>query len=376
MRGVFALALRILRQFLRDRRTLALIFLAPIVVTGLLTWILRAQAQPLRAAILAATPESALIRDLLCQLLVQNANVELVEDVSEPEIMAALQSGRIQAAIVIRAGGLEELKQGRRAQLEVVLEGSDPMTSRDFLRELQRIQRPLLDAMRSLLFLSDEDVELILPPNLSFQFLYGGEEFTETDYLAPPAIAFMAFFFVFLLSAVSFLRERAQGTMERLMASPLSRFQIIAGYFFGLLLFALAQTGVILFFVLYILKIHYLGHLSSILMVELILVIGASNMGILFSSFAKNEFQVAQFIPLVIVPQVFLSGILWSIESMPKLLQYLAYALPLTYANLALRALMIKGFSLGQVLPELGVLVGFALLMIAGSIFTMRRSLY
>ncbi|OGP60936.1 MAG: hypothetical protein A2V67_01540 [Deltaproteobacteria bacterium RBG_13_61_14] len=376
MKGVFALALRILRQFLRDRRTLALIFLAPIVVMGLFTWILRAQAQPLRAAILAATPESALIRDLLCQLLVQNANVELVEDVSEPEIMAALQSGRIQAAIVIRAGGLEELKQGRRAQLEVVLEGSDPMTSRDFLRELQRIQRPLLDAMRSLLFLSDEDVELILPPNLSFQFLYGGAEFTETDYLAPPAIAFMAFFFVFLLTAVSFLRERAQGTMERLMASPLSRFQIIAGYFFGLLLFALAQTGVILFFVLYILKIHYLGHLSSILMVELILVIGASNMGILFSSFAKNEFQVAQFIPLVIVPQVFLSGILWSIESMPKLLQYLAYALPLTYANLALRALMIKGFSLDQVLPELGVLVGFALLMIAGSIFTMRRSLY
>jgi ABC-2 type transport system permease protein len=376
MRGVFALALRILRQFLRDRRTLVLIFLAPIVVTGLFTWILRAQAQPLRAAILAATPESALIRDLLCQLLVQNANVELVEDVSEPEIMAALQSGRIQAAIVIRAGGLEELKQGRRAQLEVVLEGSDPMTSRDFLRELQRIQRPLLDAMRSLLFLSDEDVEMILPPNLSFQFLYGGAEFTETDYLAPPAIAFMAFFFVFLLTAVSFLRERAQGTMERLMASPLSRFQIIAGYFFGFLLFALAQTGVILFFVLYILKIHYLGHLSAILAVELILVIGASNMGILFSSFAKNEFQVAQFIPLVIVPQVFLSGILWSIESMPKLLQYLAYALPLTYANLALRALMIKGFSLDQVLPELGVLVGFALLMIAGSIFTMRRSLF
>jgi ABC-2 type transport system permease protein len=376
MRGVFALALRILRQFLRDRRTLVLIFLAPIVVTGLFTWILRAQAQPLRAAILAATPESALIRDLLCQLLIQNANVELVEDVSEPEIMAALQSGRIQAAIVIRAGGLEELKQGRRAQLEVVLEGSDPMTSRDFLRELQRIQRPLLDAMRSLLFLSDEDVEMILPPNLSFRFLYGGAEFTETDYLAPPAIAFMAFFFVFLLTAVSFLRERAQGTMERLMASPLSRFQIIAGYFFGFLLFALAQTGVILFFVLYILKIHYLGHLSAILAVELILVIGASNMGILFSSFAKNEFQVAQFIPLVIVPQVFLSGILWSIESMPKLLQYLAYALPLTYANLALRALMIKGFSLDQVLPELGVLIGFALLMIAGSIFTMRRALF
>jgi len=85
---------------------------------------------------------------------------------------------------------------------------------------------------------------------------------------------------------------------------------------------------------------------------------------------------VAQFIPLVIVPQVFLSGVLWSVESMPKVLQYIAYGLPLTYANLALRKLMIKGFALHQVAPELLVLVVFALAMVGGSILTMRRSLY
>ena len=77
-----------------------------------------------------------------------------------------------------------------------------------------------------------------------------------------------------------------------------------------------------------------------------------------------------------IVPQVFLSGVLWSIETMPRVLQYLAYALPLTYANLALRKLMIKGFALHQVVPELAALIAFALLMIGGSILTMRRSLY
>jgi ABC-2 type transport system permease protein len=165
-------------------------------------------------------------------------------------------------------------------------------------------------------------------------------------------------------------------TMERLMASPLTQLEIILGYLFGFLLFALAQTGVILFFVFYILKIHYLGNLGSILVVEFIIVLGASNMGIFFSSFAKNEFQVAQFVPLVILPQVFLSGLLWSVETMPRVLQYLAYALPLTYANLALRKLMIKGFALYQVLPELAVLLAFAMLMIAGSILTMRRTLY
>jgi len=372
---IAALAARIIRQFLRDRRTLVLIFVVPVVVMALFSYLLKAKAQPFQVAVIAAGQEDQMVGNLLRELLTQNANV-LIKEVAEPELMAALKDGRLQGAIVIRSAGLDKLKAGRPAGLELFLEGSDPMVSRDFVRELQRIQRPLLDAIRGLLFLSDADVQMIAPPNLSVRFLYGGEQFTETDFLAPMAMAFIAFFFVFILTGVSFLRERTQGTMERLMASPMTRLEIICGYLLGFLLFALAQTGVIIFFILYVIKIHYLGHLANILIVEFILVIGAANMGILFSSFAKNEFQVAQFVPLVILPQVFLSGVLWSIESMPKILQYLAYALPLTYANLALRSLMIKGFTLSQVIPELLVLLAFALLMVMGSIASMRRTLY
>jgi ABC-2 type transport system permease protein len=375
MNRIAALAARIIRQFLRDRRTLVLILVVPVVVMALFSYLLKAEAQPFRVAVIAAGPDDRMIGDLLRELLIQNAKVE-IKEVAEPEITAALKDGRIQGAIMIRGAGVDQLKAGQQVGLELFLEGSDPLVSRDFVRELQRIQRPLLDAIRGLLFLSDADAQLIAPPNLSVRFLYGGEQFTETDFLAPMAMAFIAFFFVFILTGVSFLRERTSGTMERLMASPMTRLEIICGYMFGFLLFVLAQTGVIIFFILYVIKIHYLGHLANILIVELILVIGAANMGILFSSFAKNEFQVAQFIPLVILPQVLLSGVLWSIESMPKALQYLAYALPLTYANLALRSLMIKGFSLAQVLPELLVLLAFALLMVLGSILSMRRALY
>lgn len=375
MNRTAALAYRIFRQFLRDRRTLVLIFAAPIVIMGLLTWVLKAEAQPFNAAVLAEQ-DSAMVRDLLSNLLTKNANVVIVEGIKESEVTQALKDGRIQGAIILKGAGMSDLAAGKQAGLEVVLEGSDPMSAREFFRELQRIQQPLLDAIRGILYLSDEDIELILPPEMTLRFIYGGEDFTETDYLAPPVIAFMAFFFVFILTAVSFLRERSQGTMERLMASPLTRLEIIIGYLFGFMAFALAQTAVIIIFVIYVLEIHYLGSLASILVVELILVVGASNMGIFFSSFAKNEFQVAQFIPLVIAPQVFLSGILWSVDTMPKVLQYIAYGLPLTYANLALRKLMIKGFALHQVAPELLALVVFAMLMVGASILTMRRSLY
>jgi ABC-2 type transport system permease protein len=373
MTRVLALAARIIRQFRRDRRTLALVFAVPIVIMGLFTWILQAKAAPFRLAVLAGDDDSATMRDLVRNLLTENANVRIVEPPAS-DLDAALRDGRLQAALVVRGGGMDELKAGRQAKLEVVLEGSDPLLVRDFLQQLQTIQKPLLSALRAMIYLSDEDMQLIAPPEVSKRFIYGGEAFTPTDYLAPSVIAFMAFFFVFLLTAVSFLRERAQGTMERVLASPLTPVEIIAGYLLGFLLFALLQTAVVMFFMLFVLKIHYAGSLASIFVVELILIVGASNMGIFFSSFAKNEFQVAQFIPLVIVPQVFLSGLLWSIETMPRALQYVAYALPLTYANLALNKLMIKGFPLARTWPELLALVVFAALMVGASVATMRRS--
>jgi len=374
MNRVMALALRIFRQFLRDRRTLVLIFAVPIVIMGLLTWILQAKAAPFRLTVLAGDGDSAMVAGMVRSLLLANANVEMVDGLTVSGVTAALKDGRIQGAVVMRGGGLADLQAGKRAELEVMVEGSDPMLSQDFLRELQIIQRPLLDAIRGMIYLSDDEMQMVLPPELKLQFLYGGENFTATDYLAPSLIGFMAFFFVFMLTAVSFLRERAQGTMERLLASPLTPFELIAGYLFGFIGFALAQTLVIMFFMLVILKIHYAGSLASIFLVELILIVGASNMGIFFSSFAKNEFQVAQFIPLVIVPQVFLSGLLWSIETMPRTLQYLAYALPLTYANLALRDLMIKGLPLARTAPELAALILFAALMVAASVLTIRKS--
>jgi len=373
MSRILALAYRIFLQLVRDKRTLVLIFLGPIVIMGLLTWLLKAEKEPIRTAVIAGDKDSEMMSEILGGLLAGYAKVELIQGIKEDEIMDSLKSRKINTAILVQGGGIDNLQEGNRAQIEVFLEGSDPMMSREFLEEFRRIQKPLLDTLQGVLFLSSDNLGMILPPEFNLRFLYGGENFDETDYLAPGVICFVAFFFVFIITAVSFLRERAQGTMERLCASPLSEFEVIIGYWLGFLVFAILQTGVILFFVLYILKIHYLGNLASILLVEFIVVIGASNMGIFFSSFAKNEFQVAQFVPLVILPQVFLSGLLWSIETMPKALQYLAYCLPLTYANLALRDIMVKGFGLAQVLWELLALLAFALIMIFASRLTMRR---
>jgi ABC-2 type transport system permease protein len=193
------------------------------------------------------------------------------------------------------------------------------------------------------------------------------------DYIAPALLATLALFFSFLLTGISFLRERSQGTLERLMASPVSRFDIVVGYLLGFFIFALTQSLIILLFTVYVLDVHYAGDLWQIFVFQIVVIAGAVNLGIFTSTFARNEFQMIQFIPLIILPQVFLCGVVWPVEQMPDYLQWLSKILPLTYAVKGLRDIMLAGKNLLEVGFDLAVLVGFAIIISAITTITLRR---
>jgi ABC-2 type transport system permease protein len=193
------------------------------------------------------------------------------------------------------------------------------------------------------------------------------------DYTAPAILAVLIFFFGFLLTGISFYRERSQGTLERLMASPVSRLDIVGGYLLGFLLFALVQTLILFFYLIYVLKISYHGELWQILVFQVIIGIGAVCLGTFFSIFARNEFQMIQFIPLIIVPQMFLCGLLWPVSQMPEYLQWIAKFLPLTYGVDGIRALMLQGQNLLDIGKEVGVLAGYAVGLLILAAFTLRR---
>ncbi|MBI4180561.1 MAG: ABC transporter permease [Chloroflexi bacterium] len=193
------------------------------------------------------------------------------------------------------------------------------------------------------------------------------------DYIAPALLATLALFFSFLLTGISFLRERSQGTMERLMASPVSRLDIVIGYLFGFFIFALTQTLIILLFTIYVLDVHYSGALWQIFVFQIVVITAAVNLGIFISTFARNEFQMVQFIPLIIIPQIFLSGVLWPVEQMPNYLQWLSVILPLTYAVDGLRNIMLASKSLLDVGFDLLVLIGFAIIISILAAITLRK---
>jgi ABC-2 type transport system permease protein len=240
------------------------------------------------------------------------------------------------------------------------------MTSQAFtiagrvMRQLTRDRRTM-----ALIFL----VPLVVMTLIGLSFPQAG----VLDYIAPALLATLALFFGFLLTGISFLRERSQGTLERLMASPLSRLDIVVGYLCGFFIFALAQTLIILIFTIYVLDVNYHGDLWQIFVFQVVVIIGAVNLGIFISTFARNEFQMVQFIPLIILPQVFLCGVLWPVEQMPNYLQWLSTVLPLTYAVDGLRNIMLNGQNLMDVSVDLAVLVGFTILISILATVTLRK---
>jgi ABC-2 type transport system permease protein len=227
-------------------------------------------------------------------------------------------------------------------------------------------------------------------PTIERETIYGSAGDDMLDAFAPGLIGFFAYFLVFILTGISFLRERVGGTLERLLATPIRRSEIVVGYSLGFAFFATLQVILIMAFALGTLEIPAIGPLPSFaiglgianagspliaFLVALLLALGAVNLGIFISTFARSEFQILQFIPIVIVPQGLLSGLLWPVSSLPDILEPVARALPLTYAVDGLREVLIKGSDLGSAALQLdlAVLAGVVALLAVLATATIRR---
>lgn len=373
-RRVRAVARRVVEQFRHDHRSMGLMFVVPLVILTLIGLLLQPVGSARRAPVALVNEDRGVagvsLGGIATEALLSASSLDArVTDAAAAE--EALRRAEVYAIVRFGPDFTEEALRSQRLVIGARLEGSDPFLNANTAAALQKaVQESLASALaRTPLRARGGGVRL------DVGYLYGGAEFGTLDYFAPVLIPFLAFFFVFLLTDVAFLRERASGTLERLMATPLRRGELVAGYVLGLSVFALLQSLVVVLFSIFVLNVRYRGNLGAIFLVEAVMVLGAVNLGLLLSAFARNEFQAVQFIPIVMLPQVLLSGILIPIADLPDLLRPLAWLMPLTYANEALRAVMIKGFEVTDalVLRDVGVLALFAVAVAALATTTIRR---
>jgi len=356
-----ALTRRLLQQFRRDRRTLALLFVAPIVILGLFGYLIR--GSPTATVVGVANSDAGPVGAAVASALGRSTAVSTTS-IQAADGNAKLKDGSLVAYIVFPADFSQKVQAGVIAP-EVHVEGSQPGTSATVLQALQ-------EALASIASQAQGSGARYQP---QVTYLYGGPQLDTLDYFGAAFIGLVIFFLVFVITIVSFLNERSQGTLERLMASPLRRGEIVVGYMLGFTVLAVIQSIEVLAFSLAVLKVHNEGNVFLIFGVVVLMAIGAVNLGIFLSMFAHSEFQAVQFIPLVIVPQFILSGVIFPVSTEPKLLQVVSDVLPLTYAVDGLRDIMLKGADLSASSLQLdaGVVLGFCVLLIAAGVATLRR---
>ncbi|MGH2407577.1 MAG: ABC transporter permease [Candidatus Limnocylindrales bacterium] len=382
---VLALARRLVEEMRRDRRSLALLFVAPVVLTGLFSFILRGQGTiETRAAIidLDLTTQGAL--GAAIAQAAENAGIVHVDLTltTEDAGRQAIRDGAEDVVLVVPAGFIQGQQGGQPPPLQLITAGINPSAEG---AHIAAMRQAIAGASRAL-----TPSQAFAPPSVVHQTVYGSPDADSVDVLAPVFIAFFAYFFVFLLTGVSFLRERVGGTLERLLATPVERAEIVLGYSLGFGLFATMQVAVLLVWSLLGLHVPAIGPLPALTiglavpvagspllayLVTLLLALGAVNLAIFISTFARTELQIVQFIPIVIVPQGLLSGILFPVDQLPSILQPVARALPLTYAVEGLREVIIKGADLASrtLQVDLVVLAAIAIAFMALAARTIRR---
>lgn len=179
--------------------------------------------------------------------------------------------------------------------------------------------------------------------------------------VAPIIVGLFVFFLTYLLTAISFLRERGSGTLERLYASPLTAAELITGYFIGFGVLAAIQTTVLIAAGYYFLDMDVGASLPTAYAITLLGAFTALGIGLFLSTLAENEFQVVQFVPIVLAPQAILGGVFVPVEKLPDYLRPVANALPVTYIIEGMKDITVRGGGLAEASGELVFLGAFAL---------------
>ncbi|MDR3360183.1 MAG: ABC transporter permease, partial [Bifidobacteriaceae bacterium] len=192
------------------------------------------------------------------------------------------------------------------------------------------------------------------------------------DQFGPMVLAIFPALVMFLVTSVTTLRERTSGTLERLMTTPIGKGDFLFGYALAFALMAALQSIVLTAWAHWVCGMDVAGSLAALAGVGVMDAVLGSSLGLAASSLARTEFQAVQMMPVVVVPQILLCGLVMPRDQMPRALELLSDAAPLTYAVEATGDIA-AGRGWEAAWPDLALVAGFIVLVVTLGVGTLRR---
>ena len=353
----FTIAKRVSKEFFRDKRTLAMMFVAPIFIMWLMSIVFSASTTTSVSVASVNTPSNVV------EIMQNVEDVSLEQFQTKEEVDKKLENGEVDTVIYydnsIYNVTYANIDSSKAVKAQQVVKSSIQGAEAKNLVEVVKKVSPKIENNQQ-------------QPELKEYYNYGNADTTFFNKIAPVLIGYILFFFVFLIAGMALLKERTTGTRDRLLATPVKRSEVVFGYILSYSSLAIIQTIVVTLSSIYLLNIEVVGSLYYVIIVNVLLAMVALSLGLLLSTIAKSEFQIMQFVPIVVIPQMFFSGIV-SVESMGKIAVYISKILPVTYASDGLSKIILEGKNLVAVKQDVTVLIVFCVVLIALNIIGLKR---
>lgn len=344
MRKTWAVALKEVRQAMRDPLSLTMLLGVPTFMLLLYGYALNFDVRHVALAV-QDLDRSAASRRLVASFVNSTYFDQMATPAAGEDLERYLQSGLAKAILVIPADFSADVASGDRAQVQLILDGSDANTATTVLGYASAL---VADANVTMLTSRLRAANLGDPPVIDYEpRVWYNPELRSTHFLVPGLIGFILMLTAVLSTALSVVREKERGTMEQIRVAPVRPAQLILGKSAPFLIISLVATVMILVAARLLFGVVIKGPYLHLFFATLLYLIGALGFGLLISTLANTQawaFQVG--ITTSMLPALLLSGFIFPIAGMPRVLQWITYAVPARYYLVVLRGIILKGAGL------------------------------
>jgi ABC-2 type transport system permease protein len=352
-------------QMRRDRLTLAMMIGIPALQLALFGYAIQTEVRHLPTVVLdeSRTGES---RQFVHALL-NTGNFDLARVVEgRDELERILGRGEARAAVVIPPDFERDIKRGRTAQAQVIVDASDPLASSAAISGAG-----LAGATRSQTLAAArggrQAIEVRVRP-------WYNPALRSAVYIVPGIIGVLLTMTMIVIASIALVRERERGTLEQLVVTPIGKTSLLLGKILPFLLAGYVQMTVILILGRALFDVPLRGSILQLYLVSLPFIVASLGVGLFISTLVATQAQAMQLGFFFLMPNILLSGFMFPREGMPDVAQWIGAALPLTYYLRLLRGILLRGVGLESLWPDAVVMVGFATGLIAVSVARFRKS--
>jgi ABC-2 type transport system permease protein len=326
-----------IRQLLRDRLTFGMIIGIPLMQILLFGYAINTDVRHLRGGVadLASTQRSRmLIADAQASQV-----VDVVENVDSAEdLRRLLRRGTIQIGLFIPNDFERRIQTGTRVPAQLLVDGSDPL---------------VLQSARGLANLPVDGVarrQRHTAESSTFEVrAYYNPERRSAVQIIPGLIGVILTMTMVLFTAVAVVRERERGNLELLITTPVRTIELMIGKIVPYIGIGLIQVSVVLTVGVFLFRVPIRGSLADAYLSALAFIIASLSLGLLISTFARNQFQAAQMTIFFLLPSILLSGFMFPFDGMPRPAQIIAEILPLTHFVRMIRGILLRSATIGEV---------------------------